>query len=268
MKQKREITAAFMAAAMMLQAIPLTAHADSEWSKFDSKHTSFCTSGISAPKEPEYDYDAWTGSYVYYGQYENQPVKYRVLAPKTYIFGGKTMLLDCDTTLFQHTFHNDYTSFDENTWQESDLYKALNTNDDAFLKTSFTNKEANAIAKSTIETHSLNIGNGSEHITEDLYNNFKYYAPLNSDKIFVLDVEDVSNIAYGYNLCNTFSDIRLKEKFSAPDKKADGWWLRSIKDTTNTGYIGNFVGSIYYTNVDNDSVEVSPAIVEIGRAHV
>ena len=40
--------------------------------------------------------DKWKGSYVYFGNYNDTPVKYRVLDSNTTVFGGTTMLLDCN----------------------------------------------------------------------------------------------------------------------------------------------------------------------------
>ncbi len=52
---------------------------------------------------------AWTGSYVWYGNYEGNPVRYRVLYPHSTEYGGDTMLLDCDTVLYSAVFY-DYVS--------------------------------------------------------------------------------------------------------------------------------------------------------------
>ena len=56
---------------------------------------------IKKPKEPTSADDAWTGNYVYFGEYKGNPVKYRVLSPNTTMFSQEingekshTMLLD------------------------------------------------------------------------------------------------------------------------------------------------------------------------------
>ena len=51
------------------------------------------TTAIKAPTAPGSIEDAWTGSYVWYGKYYGQPVKYRVLDPKSTAYGGSTILL-------------------------------------------------------------------------------------------------------------------------------------------------------------------------------
>ena len=264
MKQTRKIAAAIMAVAMTLQAAPLaglglTVHAEGEWSKFADGITTLGTSVISAPKAPEQNTDAWTGSYVYYGQYKNQPVKYRVLDPNTSVFGGNTMLLDCDTTLFTDAFRD---NVETNSWAGSDLYKVLNTGDDAFLNTSFTGAEAAAIAESTRESHSLVVGNEAGNVSEQIRTNFVTYSPLGGEKIFLLDVEDVSNTAYGYSVTDNNTEYRRKKKFTDSDSNDSDWWLRSdhdydFIDTPRAGCVYN--GSISYNSVDDDTFGVSPA---------
>ena len=63
------------------------------------------TSVIADPIDPGNDTEkAWAGSYVYYGNYNGSPVKYRVLDASTTKFGGTTMLLDCDSILYAQMF--------------------------------------------------------------------------------------------------------------------------------------------------------------------
>ena len=67
------------------------------------------TSVIDDPTAPTNNTDAWKGSYVYYGNYNGSPVKYRVLDASTTDFSAdgttQTMFLDCDSILY-------YTPFD------------------------------------------------------------------------------------------------------------------------------------------------------------
>ncbi|MCR4645286.1 MAG: DUF6273 domain-containing protein [Oscillospiraceae bacterium] len=266
MKQTRKITAAIMAAAMILQAAPLagsglTAHAEGEWRKFTKGNTTLGTSVISAPKAPETVIDAWTGSYVYYGQYKNQPVKYRVLNPNETKFGGTTMLLDCDTTLFRDAFRDEWQADDANVWTASDLYKVLNTGDDAFLNKSFTSAEAAAIAASTRETHELVEGNEAGNVADWTKDCFVNYTPLTGEKIFLLDAEDASNTAYGYSFTDEIAENRIKKTFTAPDSNAYRWWLRSLSRYT-IGYAGSVYGgdgTVDCCSVDDADVGVSPA---------
>ena len=63
-------------------------------------NTCMRTSGIAKPVQPDSADDAWEGSYVYYGKRCDNPLKYRVLTPKTTEYGGTSMFLDCDVTVF------------------------------------------------------------------------------------------------------------------------------------------------------------------------
>ena len=61
------------------------------------------TYGIKEPDEPT-DIDAtWSGSYVYFGKYKGESVRYRVLDPKTTEYGGETLFLDFPSVRFQTT---------------------------------------------------------------------------------------------------------------------------------------------------------------------
>ena len=277
MKKTQKAASVILAAAMALQAAPLaglglTVQADGEWSKFADGVTTLGTGVISAPKAPEYDTDAWTGSYVYYGQYKKKPVKYRVLDPNTSVFGGTTMFLDCDTALFADEFrYDDWEAADAHVWTKSDLYKVLNTNDDAFLNTAFTDAESAAIAESTRETHVLVEGSEAGNVASWTARVFVNYTPLTGEKIFLLDVEDASNTAYGYSVTNDSDSIenRKKKHFTKPDRDAD-WWLRSGKAAADRyGYAGcvynpssaayAYANRINLINTNAISVSVSPA---------
>ena len=262
MKKYRRVFSALAALAIALTAVPggvpLQAHAEEEWSKFDDGVTSFDKTGIGRPKAPEQASDAWTGSYVYYGQYDGQPVKYRVLDPDTSLFGGRTMLLDCDTTLFTDVFRNDWGPDDANVWAASDLYKLLNTNDDAFLKTSFTSAEATAIAESRTDAHELVVGENAGNVASYTQESFVNYTPLTGEKIFLLDVEDVSNTAYGYSVTNEGTENRKKKEFIDSDSNAYDWWLRSPHNIDYVGCVSSG-GNIGTNDVLNTDIGVSPA---------
>ena len=85
------------------------------------------TSVIVDPTAPANWNEAWKGSYVYYGNYNGSPVKYRVLDASTTKFGGTTMLLDCDSILYYQKFDNDGIDNEDskkaNDWSISDVNK-------------------------------------------------------------------------------------------------------------------------------------------------
>ena len=109
--------------------------------------TSLGAGAIIAPKKPASADDAWAGNYVWYGKYDKNPVRYRVLAPKTTRFGGTTMLLDCDTILYSAKYYK--ASATKLNWKDSTIKSGLNGSE--FLKKSgvFTEAEKSAIAQST-----------------------------------------------------------------------------------------------------------------------
>ena len=243
--------AAFTAAAMLLSVTPhagaeQTIRAEIEWSKYADHVTALGTGMISKPKAPAKTTDTWTGSYIYFGRYgkdkNRQPLKFRVLDPNASVFGGKTLFLDCDTALFCVSPYDD-------------LNQILNTGDDALLKTCFTSAEAAAIKASTIKQHTLTAGSKAGNVPEWIKEWRERYIPLNGEKLFLLDAEDVCNSAYGYSVEK--SSTRIKKQFAASEGSIDCWTLRtdseySMWSVENDGTIG--VG-----DCDADIYGVSPA---------
>ena len=206
------------------------------------------TGMIADPTVPSADTDAWKGSYVYFGTYGGNSVKYRVLDSNTTVFGGKTMLLDCDSILETHAFDEDghantgYTNANE--WAGSDIRTYLNgtflTNTNNFSAT-----EQSAIASSTKSVADGTDGNGWSYLS---------YASLSDDKIFFLDAKEATNTSYGYSNTNSVAANRKKTGGNAY------WWLRSAYtfDTYDAGFVSS-VGNININFVDNSYVGVSPA---------
>ena len=96
-----KIGAGMMTAAMSLTfmgGIPVLAQVDTELtlSRKDWSNTLLGTSGMADPVVPENRNDDWEGSYVYFGNEEGYPIKFRVLDTDTTDYGSRTMLLDCD----------------------------------------------------------------------------------------------------------------------------------------------------------------------------
>ena len=87
----------------------------------ESKKTvaSLSTDAIKNPTHPSDGDDPWKGNYVWYGKYEGEPVKYRVLDNDTTEFNDNkslhTLFLDCDSILFNSVFWDNlayYSRFD------------------------------------------------------------------------------------------------------------------------------------------------------------
>ena len=196
--------------------------------RHQEKHVAgLSTSAIKAPKAPSSANDAWTGSYVWYGKYDGTPVKYRVLTPKTTIYGGTTMLMDCDSVLYAAQFDSDSTANSgeqkSNEWAYSDVKAGLNGS--AFLTKAdgFTMIEKDAISESTIASHALVEGAGAGQVAFGTKYTYVNYVALSGEKIFLLDGEDVSNSLYGYY----YDDNSVTGKVKKNSGGNAAWWLRS-----------------------------------------
>ncbi len=233
----------------------------------------------------------WSGSYVYYGTYNNEPLKYRVLDPRTVRFSGSssvpTMLLDCDNILMRREYNSTLPERGLShvdgalTWQDSSVRAYLNGDDFYGNGDVFTALEKGAIAASNIgehpysgyvdTNHTTYTTPGGSTCTVDFHSytgsHFIFYAPLVNDHVFLLDVEDLSNIHYGYTN-DQYGDNRLK--YLADGSDAIAYWTRSmcladnqkagmvygrVNQLVNNHYIG---GCIYIDNV-NQPLGVSPA---------
>ena len=180
-------------------------------------------------------------NYVYYGKYNN-PVKYRVLSKNTSDFGGTTMLLDCDSTLYTAVLDSN-----SNSWENSSIKTELNG--DLFLTSEgvFTPAESNAIAFSRKATKN-NDHDGSEWWEGNYRLN---YAPLTGQKIFLLDAVEATSSTYGY------TDVSRRKSGTSTL-----WWLRS--PLSNDGIIGagivDDIGNLSCAVFNDYPVGVSPAL--------
>jgi hypothetical protein len=234
--------------------------------------TGLGTGTIGKPLKPADKDAAWAGNYVWYGNYEGSPMRYRVLDPHSTKYGGDTMLLDSDSVLYQAVFY-DYVNAHEdalysNEWAYSDVKKGLNEGPYSFLTCSFTDPEKKAIADSTAGTHHIKAGS-------PLNKYFPKYTTLRNDKIFLLDFEDVLNAGYGYSSdCGFGVDWHQHHVDNRKKSGSEwGWWLRSpnahIGDHPGdyaVDYVGGWAGVvndrgtvIYDISVQSPSVGVSPA---------
>ncbi len=212
------------------------------------------TLGINNPNVPADENASWSGSYVYYGAYAGKPVKYRVLAAKTQEYNGPdagadtyTMLLDCDTILFDSIYDNVVSK-----WESSYIKAFLNSENTAkgdfssggFFSKSFTDIEKNAIAPS--------VKLRASGCLDDVIGSFKtdeYYAPLTGEKIFLLNWDEVGRTNYGYSE-NIYGEAKNRIKQLAGRDAC--WRLRDNSEGTYPDYMvivsseghSNTVGSI------------------------
>ena len=263
-KRVRRLLAGAVTVSMALALIPNIAgkkEIRAAWEK-NQGNTQLGVSQIKGPKKDTTDQSEWTGSYVYFGKYvegeKSSPIRFRVLAPTTDKYGGTTMFLDSDSSLFVRSFDDSSNIwYDEVTGESCELREYLNKD---FLSGSFTDAEQAAIAVSYADTHDLVEWKGGD---EDA--SFKVafrtgiygkYVGIN-EKIFVLDAEEASNCEYGYNVTDVNCTSRKKIKVSS----AGSWWLRSAYSDNSFdagcvrpfGFLGGYV-------VNYADIGVAPAL--------
>ena len=207
------------------------------------ENTGLGVSQIGTPKTPDDKDDPWTGNYVYYGNYERKDIKFRVLDPQSTKFGSRTMFLDSDEVLFAKQF-SDYRYFNETNPKEEDWEKSVDwkrcplrtyLNND-FLKSAFTGTEASAIAASSVNYHELVAGEGPNQVDINLSIWCDNYVGLSGDKIFILDVEDVSNSSYGYTAYNKFEEL-INNRGKAYGVESKRYFLRNSYSYNEVAYV-------------------------------
>ena len=189
----KKITAVVLIANIVTAVIYKTASDGPVCADSIKNHSNTClgTSGIASPVPPSDKDDPWSGSYVYFGTHGDNPIRFRVLAPQTSVYGGSTMFLDSDEVLLKSGYYSDLNG--------------------TFLTDSFTSLESDAIA--------LSSGNGG--YPDDPYG-MESPAWANS-KIFVLEAEEARNPAYGYWSGGSEASNRVKMSGGV----AYGWMLRT-----------------------------------------
>ncbi len=168
-----------------------------------AENTMFGTQEMAEARNIMQDGTVWRGSYAYFGEYQGEPVKYRVLSNKTdlYVFKSNySVLLDCDNLLYTDDW--------------ADVKEA---NETMKSKLHFETLENNAIASSYRSSYSVD--------------------PLRDkgDKFFYLHERDFEERNFGYNVKGS----RIK-KFR--DGKSGAYWLRYPSEglVTESGEITDF----------------------------
>lgn len=228
-------------------------------------NTLWGVSMIANPITPANADQKWIGSYVYFGEYDGKPVKYRVLDNEATAFsegsGDKTMLLDCDTILFKSAYAN----HSRPAWKDSNLKAMLNGN---FLNSNvFTIPEREVIANSIKPVKKQGYdGTGKfERLVRGTptYQESEFQA-LTGEKIFLLDACEASNPYYGYLNNHLSASSRKKDMNIVIEGKTyvvnQPWWVRSRVDDTY-GYDGAVTvnGGAFVQGVFDGMTGVSPA---------
>lgn len=194
--------------------------------------------------------DSWKGSYVYYGKYDGEPIKYRVLDTESrYSFstGASSMLLQTDKVVgpqvYSYTFAGKTTSTEQYSYADSSLVKWMNEIGYKKMTCSITNKEMpyflngfssvelNGILASTKASKNSGDGGSNSATGSSEY----IYTPLNKDKVFALDVSEYRNTHYGY----PDTAKKAKQREQDVNKTLYGYFIRSTaKNTGRTGAVG------------------------------
>ena len=231
----------FASAALAATCKTTEVRAEELWEK-NGDNTAVGTGVITNPSKPEDRYSEWSGNYIYFGTYDSTddgidnpvPVKYRVLDTSTTRFSAdkttKTIFLDCDSVLYSAKFLMQWDgSHGLNDWTYSDINKNLNNGDASFYATSFSPLEQKAITESVIASHPL-AKDGDENVSaevgcyvdEKTQSYYSDYVELTGEKVFLLDMEDLSNNSYGYA---TDNNARSRTKKKGGENAY--WWSRS-----------------------------------------
>ena len=144
----KKVTTALLALAMALGVAPGAALAEEVELGPQSDGKAVACLGTSRSVARNDGKDQFSGSYVYYGTYDDTPTKYRVLANGMTDFTGEgkpTMLLDCDAIPILRQRYAE----DSNVWSNSAVKKVLVTNENSFFKVALTAQEQGAVAPST-----------------------------------------------------------------------------------------------------------------------
>lgn len=204
-------------------------------------------SGLVSPTQPG-DGAAWSGDYVYYGSYEGEPIRWRVLdisgdAGSSSAKSG--ILLQSDRILTERPFEDGIDSSGEhkggmvkdNEWGASDVRAWLRSEEGFLSDENFTDSERKNIMKTSA-------GAGDSPV-DTLQS-----AGLSQDTMFLLDADDLDNDGYGYICRDGVSNVGIK----------GSWWLRSAHVRYGTG-VGCVLpgGYLFHNYVFEEDGGVVPA---------
>ena len=197
MKPKRRILSLLLAICLVVGIMPTAAFAAN-----NDKAIQLGASNISG-------YDSTNGyDYIYYGEWDNSPIKWRVLDEQTNTQNEGLFLLS-DVLLGTGTdggVYFDNSGSDSNVWQNSTAQTWCKN----FYSNNFSSKEQNAVLATTKSDSAYTITSSG----------YAYgVSSLSGDKVFFLSAEEAENSAYGF----TDDNARIANYGNS----AGGWWLRS-----------------------------------------
>ena len=236
----RRLLVLILAAALTFTMMPLdtnVAYAESDPGSTAEK-TVTCL-GVSELNDPQYGNGGWCK--VYYGSKTGTPLRFKVLSTHETVFGGNTMLLDCDRIIDKgraiYSWHYE--------WERSITRGHLGS----ILTQYFNDPEKWAISLSTKAKISTEAG---DVFSEPLFE----YEPLKKDRLFLLDVSEARNKRYGFPETTGNAAGRVKPGMT-------DYWLRSVSYEIADGvaYVSNS-GSIRELSAFTDEgvSGISPAL--------
>lgn len=164
------------------------------------------TSGLASPSAPQSG-AAWSGDYIYYGKYENAPIKWRVL-DKSGTAGTSSkqgaILLQSDKVLRQMAYISGEEVSEESLWKQSDIKSWLQSESGFLSASNFSDREKSNIMATTQAA-------GQSPVSA------LWSEALNNDTMFLLDAADLANQSYGYSCQSRNTNAGIK----------DFWWLRN-----------------------------------------
>lgn len=179
-------------------------------------------SRLASPSLPQ-EGRGWSGDHVYFGTYGDKPMKWRVLDPTGEAGSSSaegSILLQSDRIIDTMPFENgseDGGQFGSgalarNQWNASGVRAWLRSEDGFFSDANFSRLEKKGIVRTTTEALESPAA-GLKSVS------------LNRDTMFLLDVSDLANAAYGYSYEESAAGIDLKKP----------WWLRSAYTKLDAG---------------------------------
>ena len=221
MNQTKQTLSALLAIIMTLALLPTAAFAAN-----NDKAIQLGASNISG-------YDSTNGyDYIYYGEWDNSPIKWRVLDEQTNTQNEGLFLLS-DVLLGTGTYggvYFDNSGSDSNVWQNSTAQTWCKN----FYSNNFSSKEQNAVLATT---------KSDSAYTSTSFGYAYGVSSLSGDKVFFLSAEEAENSAYGF----TDDNARIANYGNS----AGYWWLRSPYANT-TSYAGLVYrrGGVHNVNVN------------------
>lgn len=176
-------------------------------------------------------YSSATDSYehVYYGKYNNNSIKWRVLDTTSNDGSTPALFMLSEYTLGNQVFRSDYSASDANQWNASDIKTYLQGE---FTDSSFDLVEKDAIIATT---------KTNDTAATDYYGNTLGATNLDNEKLFLLSGSEAVNTKYGFSSESGGDENRKARSISAPSGSAVSWWLRSPYShyTNAAGYVAS-----------------------------